>query len=245
MKRLIVASMAIAAMILGSVFTVYIGIPLVSTHFHYERYLDPDDARVGYIKVRVRSTNVTVRFEDDPTRLYRVDVVQYQPGWRHRAYVEDDADSVGISIYGWPPWGEPDRAERVDIVLGTGTHYDIYILGDDLNVSVVYDNGAWLGSDELHIGGTGTAYLEYTEDISFNRSGMVASIDGNINATLVVDLPPGLNGRMHLSVGVVPQSQWTYGWSIVDLSTWGTPYQSQPLLQFLIGCDYVSFHLSI
>ena len=245
MKRLIVVSMAIAAMILGSVFMVYVGIPLVSTHFHYERYLDPDETRYGYIEIRVQYANVTVRFEDDPTLLYRIDVVQYQPGWRHRVYNGDSANYVGIDIAGRDRWGNPERTERVDIVLGTGTHYDIYIGHWNLNVSVVYDNGVRLGSDELRIDCTGTVYFEFTEDVSFGASGLYVHISSNANATLVVDLPPGMNGRMRMNPYSTIISQWTYGWFLVDFYVWGTASLDLPRLNIELGTVRVSFHLSI
>ncbi|MGQ4912264.1 MAG: hypothetical protein ACP6KW_08870 [Candidatus Thorarchaeota archaeon] len=106
MKPLIVVSMTISAIILVVVFMVYVGIPLVSTHFHYERCLD--ETRAEYVSVDIEDANMTFRFEDYPTLLYRIKVVQYEPGWHHRAFVKDDADSVNMAIYSWDRWGNPE-----------------------------------------------------------------------------------------------------------------------------------------
>lgn len=234
----VVGAVVILVAVVGLV-VVFMGLPATQTSFHYERQYPADETRKVYLEIDTIDTNITITFVDDPRLMYSVDVVQYEPGDHHNARYQELETVIDFSIE------RPSRAKSIDVVLGTGTYYDIILSGTNFNVSVVYDNGALLEGQECIVSGTGSLYFELTEDVDFSDMGLEVSVSTHVDVDLVVDLPTGLNGRLDTR-GATLGTNTASGWSIIAADTWGTPSITQPLLDILVNLaeGTVSFNLN-
>ena len=232
---------AIVLIVTISMFIIFIGLPLTQTQFHYVRQNPSNETRrveISLYDFDCTTTNVSVSFLDDPTLLYSIDVTQYYPGRYHNVYFYEGApwDStllfVGINGIG------EEQVASVDITLGTGTSYNLEFDGH-LNVSIAYDNGAWLRGQEVVVRcGGGKFELTFSEDVNFTDSGLDVHTGINTNLFLDIDLPDGMNGKLSIPY----QTDFAYnemvGWSLTS-SGYGTPsiYStssiSQPLLDIV------------
>jgi hypothetical protein len=238
----VVGAVVILVAVIG-VLVVFVGLPTTQTEFHYERQYPANETKYGYIDLDImRDTNVTITFVDDPTLMYSADVTQYTPGDHHYVYYQEWENRLQFAVSASE--GATHRIQSIDIVLGTGIYYEIYIAGT-ADVSVVYDNGAVLGGQEFIMNAAGDLYFEFNEDVSFTDAGMTLSTPTQTNVTLVVDLPDGLNGRFEVGISRTLGSHTFSGWSSLGGDVWGTASVNEPLLDIqCIGFGTVSVNLS-
>ncbi len=138
-------------------------------------------------------TNVTITFVDDADLMYAVDVTQYTPGNHHYAHYQALQDFLQFAVS--VSEGSGHRIELIDIRLGNGASYDIYVSGS-VNVSVVYGNGAVLAGHEFIVSGIGNLHFTFTEDVAFTDSGLDVTTSLDIDLFVDIDLPLGTNGRL-------------------------------------------------
>ena len=195
---------------------VFVGLPANQTQYHYERAYPADETRKVSILLDVRNTNVSVTFIDNPELMYSVDVVQYTAGDHHHSYYQE--------------WGAPENSfdyhvdsltdegiKEINVVLGTGTYYSIFIEGTNNNASVVFDNGAVLSGQEILMSAVqGDFYFELNEDVSFTGTGLLVSSVTGVNLVLDIDLPTGLNGLLEVQDGISFSPTSLVGWSLVS-----------------------------
>ncbi len=236
-----VVGVAVILVAVVGVLVVFVGLPASSTQFHYERAYPADETRKVNILLDVRNTNVSVTFVDDPNLMYSVDVVQYSTGDHHHSYYQE--------------WGDPhfsldyhidsltdEGIKEVNVVLGTGTYYVIYIEGANNNASVVFDNGAVLAGQEILMSAAqGDFYFELTEDVSFTDAGLLVNSATGVNLVLDVDLPTGLNGRLEVQDGISFSPTSMVGWSLVS-SGLGQPsvYTTSSTVEPLVNIEHNS-----
>ncbi|MGQ4912380.1 MAG: hypothetical protein ACP6KW_09450 [Candidatus Thorarchaeota archaeon] len=230
----------LVVVVVTALLVVLVGVPLISTHFRYERGCAPNETRVFYLNLNVIDTNVTVSFVDDPDLLYQIDVEEYSHGASHTPTYEEDETSMSFYINGL----DSARLEQVDVRLGTGTFCDILIWGSNINASVVFGNRAKLDGQTCAFISDGRVRFEFSEDVSFSNSSIDVVVNGADDATVVVDLPLGMNGRMNVKPSATIVSQSASGWFLVNSTVWATSSTDTPLLYIDIGSKHVSFDLS-
>ena len=219
--------LAMILVVVVGVLVVFVGVPMFQTTFHYERQYPTGDTRHVYFDTDV-DADVTVTFVDDHTLMYSIDIVQSSPGNHHifRCNFYDEYISVLIART------ESAPPQTINVVLGTGTYYDI-IIGGNSNASVTFDNGAVIGGQEVSMN-VGGAFFELTEDVSFSDIGMEVSIPADDDVQIIVDLPEGLNGRLDTS-GATLGTHTASGWSLVATDTWGTVSILDPVIDIEVG----------
>jgi hypothetical protein len=201
---------------------VFVGLPATQTEFHYEQAYPVDGTKPVQINLELRNTNISVTFVDDTTLMYRVDVTQYSAGSHHHAYFREWDAPNNYYVFTLDSLTD-EGAKEVTIVLGTATNYTMEIDGNNIDASVVFDNGAVLEGQECVVSGSGSFHFELTEDVSFSGS---ALIDLDLN----IDLPSGLNGRLEFPSGVTPSFTTLVGWTHVSTYVYATSLTSEPLL---------------
>lgn len=232
---------ALVLVVVVGVLVVFIGLPAVQTTFHYERNYPVDETKYVYFETNVVA-NISVTFIDDPLLMYSVDVIQNTPGSQH--YITHSEHEDHLNVYLMPMEDAP-ALQSVNIVLGTGTYYEIIIYGANINVSVVFDNGAVLQGQEFVMSASGSLSFELTEDVSFLNNGLEVTVQTHVDVALVVDLPPGLNGRLETASYSTLGAHTMTGWSLIDTNTWATPSVAQPLLDIFMDTFLrVNFDLS-
>jgi hypothetical protein len=121
----------------------------MGTSFHYERRISDPDNGIYTIGVdNIQDCRLNISFVDDPNLLYSIDVEMYGFESSSSFYVYDWEGTIrtDFNYYvrpGRTDWvGEPTRIKSMDVVLGTGKAYNIYIAGVNLTAYVTYSNGA-------------------------------------------------------------------------------------------------------
>jgi len=231
-------AVAVVLIVSISVFIVFIGLPLTQTSFHYARQYPSSETRrvmVHLYDLDYTSTNVTVSFLDDPTLLYSIDVIQYYPGLYHLVYFYDGAPWDQTLLFVGICGNGNEQVASVAITLGTGTYYALELDGR-LNVSVNYDNGAWLRGQEVVVS-CGGGRFEFTlgEDVNFTDSGLDVQTGLGTDLFLDIDLPDGMNGKLELPPAVDFAYSEMVGWSLISSgygipTIYSTPSIDQPLL---------------
>ena len=240
-----VGAVVILVVVVG-VLVVFVGLPPSGTTSHYQRQYPADETRFVNILLDLHDTNVTISFTDDTSLMYSADVVQYSSGNQHYAYYQEWEDPH-YSLDFHVDTVDGSRIQSVDIVLGTGTYYQIYIDGDNVDASVIFDNGANLAGQDFEMNAApGNLYFELTEDVSFSEDGFKIIGYGNtVDFDFVVDLPAGLNGRLEIDSTMTLGTHTMSGWSSIGANIWGTSSVTEPLLDIDVGwVGTVSFDFS-
>ncbi|TFH03181.1 MAG: hypothetical protein E4H14_17045 [Candidatus Thorarchaeota archaeon] len=246
-KQKLIASVISVTAVVG-VLIVFVGIPAVQTHFHYERAYPAGETRHVWLRVWDFSEHVEVNvtFVDDPNLMYRIDVIQEIAGEQHRLIYQEPAFDPTVVTVKVIATGE-ERVESINIILGTGTPYDFSFDGI-MNVTMVYDNNAMISprtGDTINEGDAdiyaecygGTFTFIMTEDVQFNNTGMKVKAGTGTNLQLAIDLPEGMNGRLEC-----PWEPLTYlvtdGWYLLSSgfgqsTFYGTISTSEPLLDII------------
>ncbi len=190
------AAFLIVVLVVSGFLGYFFIIPAVSTHFHYEGRWDPSNPEgAGISLLDLEDTNITVMFIDDPTLWYRIDVVHYSPGRAHHF----DARTWGVTID-----GITSRVKDILVVLGNATSYGLLIIGDNLNTTITYDNGALVGgARNVRYDASGIFRLRIAEDVNRDHGGMQIDVVntpewtyGDPLVLLDINLPEGMNGRL-------------------------------------------------
>jgi len=184
-----------------------------ATSFHYEREYPAGETKWVQLALdNLRDTNVTVTFTDDPTLMYSIDVTLYIPGVTYTFEEEELAYSWTIDLVA------TGRVESVDVILGTGTSYSIFIrTGISIDTTITYGNGAMLDNRDFLYSCNGTLQFNFGENVNFTEGGLRADIGAPAFANrpnplhLNIDLPDGMDGRIDFS---------TYPVSFTDLTGW-------------------------
>jgi hypothetical protein len=188
---------------------------------------------IGLYDFDFTSTNVSVSFSDDPTLLYSIDVTQYYPGSYHLVYFYEGAPWDSTLLYVGICGSGNEQVASVAITLGTGTYYALELDGR-LNVSIAYDNGAWLRGQSVVVKCNGGKFeLTFSENVNFTDSGLDVQTGGVTNLFMDIDLPDGMNGMIEIPIAVDFAYSEMVGWSKTssgDPTIYSTPSTEQPLL---------------
>ena len=209
---------AVAVVVVVTVATV--GVVLVinpyATQFHYEQAWDSGDARWGSIRIfDLEDCNVTISFVNDSSVFYTLDVELYTPTFASSAFTVKDSEGLyGVGL----KFTATSRIRSMNLVLGTGTQYDIsfYCGTANLNTTIIYSNGALMGDDARIIyEASGILRFAFTESVSFSDKGMECVIGLYFSGTVYVyvDLPDGMDGRAFLGgdhIYTTELSGWYY-----------------------------------
>jgi len=253
-SRKVVALVVLVAVVGG--LTVFVGIPAIQTEFQYERAYPTGETKHVWLRIVDFSNpvNVNVTFVDDSGLMYRIDVVQEISGVQHGLIYQEpswDPTTISVKVVGL---GE-ERVSTIDVVLGTGTPYDLSFEGQAMNVTVVFDNNAVISPRESDTndfdvnaacyGGVFT--FVFTENVQFNNTGILVHASVATNILLAIDLPDGMNGR--LECPWEPEVSFiTSGWSIlssgIGLPTiYGTGSIDEPLVDIIGSSGYIIGYL--
>ncbi len=182
------------------------------TTFHFEeRY--PESNRPILVPLRrLRDTNLSISFVNDTSLMCRVDVELYDSQSGSVTWYRGPNNNVALEATG--------RQKRVDVVLGTGASYHLYILlGENLNTTIRFGNGAVLNDTSLEAYQTGIIRIAVDEDDGLTTHGGMGisawipeGINGPLHVLLNIDLPTGYLGKL-----------WTNGApiSFVERVGWG------------------------
>lgn len=246
MERDKLVALIVLVAVLSGLFVIFVGIPAVQTHFHYERALHADETKhviVRFDRSFPDPVLVNVSFVEDPTLMYRIDVVQEIPGPQHRlqnTLTSGDISNILVNIDGI---GD-SRVSSIEVVLGTGTSYDLIFLGSKMNVTVAYDNNAVIsprpndGDTTDIIADCDTLTFILTEDVQFNSTGLTINVDSSTNIRVAIDLPDGMNGKLDCK-GTTDVALYTDGWSPHNVPgtyvVYRTVSTSEPLIDIIYG----------
>jgi hypothetical protein len=163
--------------------------------------------------------------------MYSIDLEQYLPGSHHRVsyQVWDTHLDVEVSqtIGG-------SQTSSIDITLGTGTSYVIAMDGADLMaISVEYNNGAVLGENSRLALSCLNSTLDFvfTENVNFTTIGLGVRTQFEIDVTVDIDLPSGMNGMLTHPM-FTTFSGTMVGWGQKTSTEISTTDTSEPLLDF-------------
>jgi hypothetical protein len=205
-----VKAIAIILVVIVSVVGVFF---ITRTTFHYERRYPSGEIR--YVSLRIEDfettpTEVRIRFIDNPSLMYSINIQQDDPGNHHMVSIQKFERSYSLEVQG-TSFG--DRTSLVDIILGTGTYYQIGIHGSLLGVTVTYDNGAIIDGNWLHLSCSNSTFdFTFTENVNFTDSGFEVRTVGEIDVVLDIDLPDGMNGYLTIPPGVSSYFPTMIGW---------------------------------
>ncbi len=201
-----VVGVVVAVVVVTSVLGIIFVIPATSSQFHYEDHLspsDPDGVRV--VLDGLEDTNVTITFVAEPTLWYRMDITQYNSGKSHSI----EAIRFDTHLY-LGTYVTAGRIQDIMLVLGTGAVYAITIAGENVNATVVYDNGARLGSQTHMFTATGIFRFRLTENVNFTDHGMrIRAEPTNPDFVFLdIDLPDGLNADLKAPDATFVLNEW-------------------------------------
>ncbi|MBN2229591.1 MAG: hypothetical protein JW779_08335 [Candidatus Thorarchaeota archaeon] len=230
---------------------VFVGIPLVQTHFHYECAYPAGSTKHAVLflrALRAPSTNVTITFVDNPNLLYSIDVVQYEPGMHHHYSLYEpsyDPDAYHLVLDGMGDY----KIASIDVILGTATYYQVFIDGRNLNVTLIYDNGAELAGQDVKIStNEGICNIIFTENVNFTDTGLNVELSFFTILNVFVDLPEGMNGKLSVPHDVNFGYTEMVGWSLTDSgldkpNVFSTSSTDEPLLaiNFAASRDQYAF----
>jgi len=165
--------------------------------------------------------------------MYSIDVTQSASGMQHHFAVQEASWDVMLYYVNLSGYGE-SRVSNVEIVLGTGTYYNIYIDGYRTNSTILFSNNAQIRGQEIvvHCGG---GYLDFafTDDVNVTDLGLNVQTGGDTNLLLDIDLPDSMNGMIELPIAVDFAYTEIVGWSKTSSGNptiYSTPSIEQPLL---------------
>ncbi len=167
------------------------------TTFHFEEeYYGGRPARIFMYIRSLKDANVTISFVNNTSLMCRVDVELYDPQSGSVRFVREVGNQVNLEFTG--------RQRRVDIVLGTAVQYDLLIhLGENLNTTVWFGNGAVLNNTSLEAYQTGIIRIAVDENDGLTTHGSLSMgggiprlAEGPLHVLLDIDLPEGYGGRL-------------------------------------------------
>jgi hypothetical protein len=219
------AGVLLAVLIVVGFVGIFIVIPAVSTTFHYSAQLGESETRnIGVTLIDLDDTNVSVTFIDSPSLWFQMDVVQYTPGLGHQTETLRLGTHNSLIVRG------SSRIMSIDLVLGSDAYYSLTILGDNVNVTIIMDNGATISGQEYLFSATGIFRFRMTEDVSFTTDGLRIGADSSGIPSLIlldIDLPDSMNGDLEAPDVTFVHNEWTTNYS----NHWTTPSTEQPLLR--------------
>ncbi|MHA2302153.1 MAG: hypothetical protein ACXACD_14500 [Candidatus Thorarchaeota archaeon] len=183
---------------------------------HYEETVRENNTYVYFRITEPEGGNISITFVDDPTLLYRVDFEQHPSGPKpYMSYYgskNHNLVNVGVKCDG--------QVNSIDVVLGTGLPYSIFVQGRNLTTIITYSNGSLTGGSEYNHYASGTLLFAFMEDVNVTEGNMEVnyeSLSGNmvndpLHIAFVIDLPDGMDGQIDLhSVNY---------FDVVDMSGW-------------------------
>jgi len=219
------AGVFLAAVIIVGFVGVFIVIPAVSTTFHYSFQLGDSETRnIGVTLIDLDDTNVSITFTNSPSLWFQMEVVQYTPGLGHQTETLRLGTHNSLIVTG------STRIKSIDLVLGSEAYYSLTILGDNVNVTIIMDNGATISGQEYLFSATGIFRFRMTEDVSFATEGFRIGADSTTSPSLIVldiDLPSTMNGDLEAPDVTFVFNEWTSH----ATNHWTTPSTDQPLLR--------------
>ncbi len=213
------AALAISGIILGAALAIIFVTNSIGLTFHYEEYVNSENIEeMLFVITEIEDANVTVRFEDDTSLLYRLDVGLYPWSEGHSIQTEDNGYVTDVTLKG------NGRIRSVDLVLGTGIFYKLHItpgVGSMLNTVVTYDNGALLyyhKSDFQYVA-SGFLKFNFKENASFAGTHFDADIQCD-DLELNIDLPVDTQGSV--AFGSAMLTFESHGWKYKGIGYFGT-----------------------
>ncbi|MHA1962537.1 MAG: hypothetical protein ACW99U_20285 [Candidatus Thorarchaeota archaeon] len=183
---------------------------------HYEETVRENNTYVYFRITEPEGGNISISFVDDPTLLYRVDFEQHPSGPKpYMSYFgskNHGVVNVGVKCDG--------QVNSIDVVLGTGLPYSIFVQGRNLTTTITYSNGSLTGGSAYNHYASGTLLFGFTEDVNVTEGNMEVNYEsrtGNmetdpLHIAFVIDLPDGMDGQIDLhSVNY---------FDVVDMSGW-------------------------
>jgi len=229
----VVGAAVIVVAVVG-VLVVFVGLPLTQTQFHYERQYPVGETRYVLLYISdfdTTPTDISINFVDNPDLMYSIDVEQYQPGHHHSTEYNVWDEHISIDVR---QTNGGSQTSSIDITLGTGTSYVIAIAGSsELYVSVEYNNGAVLGEHAMLDLSCINSTLDFvfTENVNFTTVGLSVRTQRDIDVTVDIDLPSGMNGILTHPM-FTSFSGTMVGWGQTSLTEISTSSTSEPLLDF-------------
>ncbi len=151
-RRLLALLIIICVLLVGGIGAYFAVFPL-GTSFHYERKIsEPDNGTFTLGIDNIKDCELNISFVNNPQLLYTIDIAMYEFSSSSSFYLYnwEGSSRMEFNYYmrpGRTDWsGEPTRIKSMDIVLGTGKAYNIYIAGTNLTAHVNYSNGALIAS---------------------------------------------------------------------------------------------------
>jgi len=249
MDRRKITSLGVVTILVGA-FVYFVGIPAVQTQFHYEQGYPVNETKYIVFWIddfHTTAKEVNIGFIDDPHLMYRIDVTQNEPGRHHYVQYYNWEDSILVKLVG----ADNEKVTAIDIILGTGTSYDIWIEGDEMDVTLTYSNGAIIDpnnpdSDDIFVNNNnGNFTFIMTEDVTLtsNATGaLFVNVNYCTNTAVVVDLPEGLNGQLEARFWLDYVDLTLNGWSIIEYpisgtcsTIYGTSSRAQPYIYIDVG----------
>jgi hypothetical protein len=212
-------AIAITGLILGAALAIIFVTNSLGLTFHYEEYVNSEDLEeVLFVITDIQDANVTIRFENDPSLLYRLDVGLYPWSEGHSIQTEDKGYITDVTLKG------NGRIRSVDLILGTGVFYQLHVtpgVGSMLNTIVTYDNGALLyyhKSDFQYVA-SGSLRFNFKENASFVGTHFDAKIQCD-DLELNIDLPVDTQGCVDFGSAVLTFE--SHGWMYKGIGYYGT-----------------------
>jgi hypothetical protein len=223
--------------------------PVALEHHFEEMITDTSIDWLHFSMLYYEDTNISVSFVNDSTLLYSIDIVLYEPSsaWSAIEVYRPRASTFGLNALA--------RVRSVDIVLGTGIPYSVYIAGVNLNTSAVYDNGALLGHSSVQYAftydATGILSLEFTEDVQIADAQFAADVQiaRSDVVNLIIDLPDGLDGNVRIHPDTNYYTYQLDGWSFTGIQPVSPRYSTdetlpRPRLEIYVQAETAHLWLS-
>lgn len=233
-KTMVLVAVVLIAVVVGAVLLVWNS---SATSFHYERQYPTNETK--YVRLALddlKDTNVTVTFTDDPTLMYSIDVTLYVPGITYTFEYEERSDYLAVDLIA------TGRVESIDVVLGTGSSYEILVRnGVNIDATVAFGNNAVLGAREFIYTCTGSFHFSFDENVNFTDGGLLATVGiaglAPDSLYLNIDIPDGMDGRIDFGPDPVTFTQlagWHHeGFGIYATASW--PFEN-PGLRIAVDC---------
>ena len=221
-KNIIISIAIVAVLCVGTFAAVTFMFP--SDTLHYERNYTGDKP-VSLMISGLEDCVLTLGYEDNEDLMYRIDIELYDAS--ETIYFDYRGNGIGsyqhfVEINGGSHFGSTTRARTMNIILGSGHPYLIYLGGDsnsrNVTSNIVIDNNATLGDEEFAYLFPGSLNLVFTEDVDYSQGGLLMDI-GKSNEEIVsvvmnVDLPDGMDGYVRFISDSMSIS--STGWTLYD-----------------------------
>ncbi len=197
----------IAIIIVGILF---ISVTQIGTDFNVENRSVNDEEY--YIWIRdVADCNVSVSFVEDANLFYAFNVGLSSSAFGSSSYsVEIKPISHQVIFRG------SDLVDSVHLTLGSSMHYSLVVVGQNLNTTIAFSNGALIDGMDVGIYHTGFLHFNIDEDVI-----ATGDLDVTIGASttdtpsliyLDIDLPTGMNGVMNFKADSSVSIRENIGW---------------------------------